>query len=167
MLLHLSDWVIMGLDDIMPVKSSAIASYIKSNQKMVSIIIFCFPLSLTTNNFMRTYLLALIVIVFAVCSKEDVFPPQSLNGTLPCTGFISIIPISPYQLQHCAWLRSFPIAALCKSCGVERALNQKSQDSLSLFFFLSYNFLKLRYSSYTLSRYTNKMFFFFNHKNIH
>ena len=92
----------MGLDDIMPIKSSAIASYIKSNQKMVSMIIFCFPLSLTTNNFMRTYLLALIVIVFALCSKEDVFPPQSLNGTLPCTGFISIIPISPYQLQHCA-----------------------------------------------------------------
>ena len=134
-LLHLSDWVIMGLDYIMPVKSSAIASHIKSNQKMVSVIIFCFPLSLATNNFMGTYLLALIMIVFAMCSKEVVFPAHSLSGTLPCTGFISIIPISPYQLQHRAWLRSLPIAALCKSCGVGRALNQKSQDSLSLFFF--------------------------------
>lgn len=36
----------MGLDYIMPIKSSAIASHIKSNQKMVSVIIFCFPLSL-------------------------------------------------------------------------------------------------------------------------
>ena len=49
----------MGLD-------SAIASHIKSNQKMVSMIIFCFPLSLATNNFMNTYLLALIMIVFAM-----------------------------------------------------------------------------------------------------
>ena len=90
----------MGLDYIMPVKSSAIASHIKSNQKMVSVIIFCFPLSLATNNFMGTYLLALIMIVLAMCSKEVVFPAHSLSGTLPCTGFISIIPISPYQLQH-------------------------------------------------------------------
>ena len=60
----------MGLD-------SAIASHIKSNQKMVSMIIFCFPLSLATNNFMNTYLLALIMIVFAMCSKEDVFPAHS------------------------------------------------------------------------------------------
>ena len=89
----------MGLDYIMPVKSSAIASHIKSNQKMVSVIIFCFPLSLATNNFMGTYLLALIMIVLfkrgcVSCSQSEWYtslygiyfnhPYLPISATAPC-----------------------------------------------------------------------------------